>query len=78
MEEIKVAVLAALQKEMLYFLMPERATPSLVELRVFYDSAMASIRVGREEILRALAGAGDTAEKEKADTETVSAGQKEP
>ncbi len=54
MEEIKAAVLMALQKELPYFLMPEGLTPESVELRVFYDHSMATIRVGGKEILRML------------------------
>ena len=54
MEAIKAAVLMALQKELPYFLMPGGKMPESVELRVFYDHSMATIRVGGEEILRML------------------------
>ena len=83
MEEMKAAVLMALQKELPYFLMPEGKMPESVELRVFYDHSMATIRVGGKEILQMLevsrmpetagrAGDGKEAEersdKEKADS----------
>ena len=54
MEAIKAAVLMALQKELPYFLMPEGLTPESVELRVFYDHSVATIRVDGKEILRML------------------------